>query len=92
MAEINRNTKAGTAGGSEIDVDLSPLNSAVPTRVTLSANYVLSYPPGYPSPPGMTGCAAANLYYPRTITSGTQIKLLAAEAAALIAAGKATAS
>jgi len=89
MAESNRNTKAGTAGGTEIDVDLLQPAHQGSRTVTLSANYTISYPPGYPSPPSMTGCAAANLYYPRTLTNGTQITLSTAEANALIAAGKA---
>lgn len=89
MAEGNRNTKAGSAGGTDINVDLlQPLHQGT-RQVTLSANYILSYPPGYPSPPSMTGCAAGSLYYPRTISSGQQITLLTAEANALINAGKA---
>lgn len=89
MAESNRNTQAGTAGGAAINVDLlQPLHQGTRT-VTLSANYTLAYPPGYPTPPSMTGCAASNLYYPRTVSSGAQLTLLTAEANALIAAGKA---
>jgi hypothetical protein len=91
MAEGNRNTKTGTAGGADINVDLRPLDHAAPKKVQLSANYTLAYPPGYPTPPDLTGCAASNLYFPRTITSGTTIALVKAEADALIAAGKATA-
>lgn len=92
MAEVNRNTKTGTAGGVEIDVDLlQPLHQGS-KRVTLSANYTLAYPPGYPTPPDMTGAAAASLYYPRTLSNGTTITLLTAEANALISAGKASAA
>jgi hypothetical protein len=89
MAETNRNTKTGSAGGSDINVDLlQPLHQGTRT-VTLSANYTPSYPPGYPMPPSMTGCAAANLYHGQTLTNGTVVTLLTAEANALIAAGKA---
>jgi hypothetical protein len=38
----------------------------------------------------MTGTAAGNLDFPRTLTSGTVLSLLKAESDALIAAGAAT--
>lgn len=92
MAESNRNTAVGTAGATTINVDLlQPLHQGT-KRVTLSANYALNYPPGYPTPPDLTGCAAANLYHGQTESNGTQITLLTAEANALISAGKASAS
>jgi len=92
MAEANRNTQVGSAGGTVINVDLRPINHAVSKKVTLSANYTTAYPPGYPSPPDMTGAEvkAGKLNYPKTINSGTTIALLGAEADALVAAGKAS--
>jgi hypothetical protein len=90
MPETARPVPTGTAGGTGINVDLRPLDCSAPQTVNLSANYTIAYPPGYPSPPSMTGCAAANLSYPRTIASGQPLTLTKAEAAALIAAGKAS--
>jgi hypothetical protein len=93
MSEGARSTLAGVAGGSNINVDLRPLDHAAPKKVTLSANYTVNYPPGYPTPPDMTGAEhkAGKLYSPgRVIASGTTIALLGAEADALVAAGKAS--
>lgn len=90
MAEGSRSTLVGNAGGTAINVDLRPLDHASPVKVTLSANYTTAYPAGYPSPPFQTGTAPSGLNFPKTILSGTVILLLAAEAAALIAAGKAS--
>ena len=81
----------GVAGGTTISVDHSRLDHSVPVKVTLSANYVTAAPlPGTPQRIGLTGAATALLDSPRTITSGTTIALLKAEADALVAAGKAT--
>lgn len=92
MSETNRNTLVGTAGGN-INVDLRPLDHATPKKVQLSADYTPTYPPGYPTPPWQTGAEqkTAARKSTQTITNGTTITLLKAEADALIAAGKATA-
>jgi hypothetical protein len=81
--------KVGTAGGSDINVDFSDnKNIATVQTVTLSADYITLCPYTLPFRPGFTG--AATLDYPRTILSGSVITVLKGEAAALIAAGKAT--
>lgn len=85
-----KNEQTGTAGGTAINVDISRIEPSVPVRVLLSANYTMLRMPGDPTRPGLTGCAAANLDFPKTIPSGTTIALLAGEAAALVAAGKAS--
>lgn len=79
----------GTAGGTAINVDVSRIESSVPVYVTLSAAYMTLCPPGLPRRPGQTGVAAANAEFPKTLANGTRIALLAAEAAALVTAGKA---
>jgi hypothetical protein len=87
---LNQNlVQHGTAGGTAINVDVSRIESSAAVYVTLSAAYTTLCPPGMPRRPGLTGVAVANLDYPKTIASGTRIALLAAEAAALVAAGKA---
>ena len=90
MALNPNNVQHGTAGGTAINVDLSRVDhAAAPRFVTLSANYVTLSGPGIPWRPGATGASAANLEYPKTITNGTRVLLHAAEAAVLVAAGKA---
>jgi hypothetical protein len=80
----------GTAGGTAINVDHSRIDhAAAPRYVTLSASYAITDLPGQPWRPGFTGAAAAGLEYPRTIASSARILVSAAEAAALVAAGKA---
>jgi hypothetical protein len=80
----------GTAGGTAINVDLSRLEHAAPVKVQLTASYSTLHPPGAPTRPSMTGCPASGLDFPKTVNSGQVLSLLAAEAAALVAAGKAT--
>lgn len=83
--------KYGTAGGVDINVDHSRIDHNAPVRVNLTADYVIAARlPGAPTRPGLTGRDAKNLDYPRTITSGTTIDVLKAEADALVTAGKAT--
>jgi hypothetical protein len=87
-----RTQKTGTAAGVDINPNTLPFDHAVGKKVQLSADYILAHPPGFPSPPFMTGVAPGSLRKgTQTITSGTQIVLGKAEADALIAAGKATA-
>ncbi len=80
----------GTAGGTPINVDVSRIEHGFTRKVQLSASYAMSNSPGIPARPGFTGAAAANLDYPRTVSSGTVLTLLPGEAAALVAAGKAS--
>lgn len=80
----------GTAGGTVINADMARLESSATVRVQLSASYVTAHNPGDPTRPAFTGAAAANLDFPKTVSSGTYLTLLAAEAAALVAAGKAS--
>ena len=90
MALNPRLTSYGTAGGTAINVDHTRLEHGAAVKVLLSANYTISREPGAPTRPGMTGAAAASLDYPRVVTSGATLSLLAPEAAALVAAGKAS--
>jgi len=78
----------GTIGGVDISADVINLGTAVPVSITLTADYTMISPPGYPARPAFTG--AATPQYPHTVPSGTSLLLLACEAAALIAAGGAT--
>jgi hypothetical protein len=85
-----KNVSHGTAGGSAINVDMARIDHAVTKRVTLTANYDIKREAGTPSHPQFTGAEASKLDYPRTVTSGQTLTLSAAEADALVAAGKAT--
>lgn len=89
MALNPRNVQVGTAGGVAINVDTTHLETGATVRVQLSASYATVHNPGDPTRPDYTGCAAAGLDFPKTISNGTILHLLAHEAAALVAAGKA---
>lgn len=80
----------GSVGGTPINVDMARLEHGFTKKVLLSSNYSMLHVPGMPSRPSFTGCAAANLDYPRTVTSGTTLTLHAGEADALVAAGAGT--
>jgi hypothetical protein len=81
----------GSAGGTPINVDYSNrFEHGAPVKVQLSSNYTTVCLPGMPTRPSLTGCAVANLDYPKTILSGTVLTLLKGEADALVTAGKAT--
>ena len=90
MAQNTKSVKSGTAGGVAIFADLSRIDHATTRRVTLSANYDITREAGTPSRPQFAGAEQAKLDFPRTVTSGTVLTLSAEEAAALVAAGKAT--
>lgn len=90
MAQNVKNVPHGTAGGSTINADLTRIDHGQTKRVTLSANYDTTSQPGTPTRPQFTGAEASKLDYPRTIPSGTTMTLSVEEAAALVAAGKAT--
>lgn len=79
----------GVAGGTVINVDHSRIETGASVKIQLSASYAIERAPGTPSRPSMTGCAVANLDYPRTVASSQVITVLKAEADALVAAGKA---
>jgi hypothetical protein len=79
----------GTCDGVGIDVDLSRIEHGYTKTVRLTSAYVTVATPGLPTRPCFTGAPTANLDFPRTIAAGTVLTLLAGEAAALVAAGKA---
>jgi len=89
MALNPKLVNTGTAGGTAINADMSRIEPSAPVRVQLSANYATLHNPGDPTRPDFTGCAVGNLDFPKTVPSGTILHLLAAEAAALVTAGKA---
>lgn len=80
----------GTVGVTPINVDVTRVDHSVPVKVHLTSNYAMLHPPGMPARPSFTGVAAANLEYPRTVTSGTTLTLLKGEADALVTVGAAT--
>ena len=90
MPQNPKNVSHGTAGGTAINVDMARIDHGQTKRVTLSASYATTKEAGTPTRPQFTGAEASKLDYPRTIASGTTLVLSAAEADALVAAGKAT--
>lgn len=82
--------RVGTVGGNPILVDVGSNGvsggAADLVAVTLSADYVMENPPGYPFRPNVGG---ATPFYPRTLPSGGTYRLLKPEAAALVTAGAA---
>jgi hypothetical protein len=90
MTNNSKPVQHGTAGGVAINVDLSRLEHGYAKKVTLTAAYAMLTGGGIPTRPSFTGAAAANLEYPRTVSSGTVLTLSPAEADALVTAGKAT--
>lgn len=87
MVDSPRLVQAGTVGATPIMVDVTTLGSAVAVRVTLTSNYAMLHPAGYPFRRSYTG--AATPQYPHTVASGTTLEVLRCEATALIAAGAA---
>ena len=75
------------AGVTPIQADVRSLGSDVAVNVTLSADYSMLNPPGFPFRPCFVGTATPN--YPHLIPSGTSLALLKCEADALVAAGAA---
>jgi hypothetical protein len=76
------------AGATPIIVDLgNGIMGADPVivKVTLSQDYTMIDPPGYPFRPTFTG--AATPQFPATIASGTTLALLKPEADSLVTAG-----
>ena len=89
MAEGSRLLQVGVVdpGGANtaVNADVKSLGSDVPVKVALSSNYQLLEPPGWPARPFNVG--AATREYGRTISSGSTVALLAAEANAVVGAG-----
>lgn len=86
-------TTGTVLGSTAVQVDVANgIGSDVAVAVTLSSNYVLANPrpPGFPFKPSFTGTDALDLDYPRTVSSGTRIFVLACEATALVNAGAAS--
>jgi hypothetical protein len=90
MSQNPKNVNVGTAGGTQINADMARIEPGATVRVQLSASYTTARNPGDPTRPDFTGSAAANLDFPKVVNSGTILHLLAHEAAALVAAGKAS--
>ncbi|MEI9987144.1 MAG: hypothetical protein WDN69_30745 [Aliidongia sp.] len=83
----------GTVNGDPVIVNSTYAGDQMwtPTTVTLTADYLRDQAPsGWPFPPGMTGTAAPDLEFPKTLPAGTTLAFAAIEAAALIALGAAT--
>ncbi len=78
---------AGTPIIAELGGALITGNPSDVVAVTLTADYTMENPPGYPSrpPPG-----TATPFYPRTLSSGETHSFFRPEAKALVDAGAAT--
>jgi len=90
MAGWANPVRIGTVGGNPIIADLSlgvMGGNPVLVAVLLSADYTMENPPGYPSRPNVGG---ATPFSPRVLPTGSNLRLLKPEAAALVAAGAAT--
>jgi hypothetical protein len=78
----------GAVNGTPIVADLGlGLGTDVLARVTLSADYVMTNPPGFPLRPPADSEISKRLF--PTVPNGTTCKFLKPEAAALVAAGAA---
>jgi hypothetical protein len=78
----------GSVNGTPIIADIGGgLGSDVLARVTLSADYIMVRPPGFPVRPPSDGEVSKRLF--PTVPNGTTCKFLKPEAAALVAAGAA---
>ena len=89
MSESARQVQTGSVDGSAIYADVTSIGSAVPVAVTLSADYAMLDPPGFPFRASFTGARSGNLQFPRTVPSGTTLQLLKCEADALVTANAA---
>jgi len=88
MSETQRLLLVGVTGETNVYANVLSIGSDVPVSVTLSADYTMLDPPGFPSRPSFTG--AATPQYPHTVPEGSVLLLLACEANALVTAGGAT--
>lgn len=83
---VAHGTVGGTAISSSVDVD--GLGST--QHVTLSGDYARVIPPGYPDPNAGSEPKGSATATAKTILSGARVLLFKHEAAALVAAGKAS--
>jgi hypothetical protein len=82
--------RLGTVNGTPLVADVAYLAANEPlVRVTLSVDYVMTDPGGYPERPPAGNASHVNKGLPRTIPAGTVESFLKPEAAALVAAGAA---
>lgn len=90
-AEAARLVCTGSVGGVNIFTDVTRLEPASATFITIGATaYVMNYPPGWPQiRPTALGAGAAAVAQ-NTLPPGARVALLACESAALVAAGAAT--
>ncbi|MDE2597012.1 MAG: hypothetical protein KGL44_09055 [Sphingomonadales bacterium] len=89
--------KAGTAivGGSPTAIMVNPLDPplhADPQAVVLTVPFIADADPHFPAEPYATGCEHSKFDRTTAVPAGTKITVLACVAAALIAAGAATAA
>jgi hypothetical protein len=83
----NPNTlTVGTVSNTDVDVDMTLLDIGETESITLTADYSMLTPPGYPVRPSMTGAEPGRSGGARTIASGTTLTLMKPEADALTAA------
>lgn len=89
-SESPRLVTVGTVddGATAIQADVTTLGNAASVAVTLTTDYSMGNPPGFPFRASFTGAAIPQ--FPHTIVSGSTIDVLECEAAALVAAGAAT--
>jgi hypothetical protein len=79
------------AGATNIQADVSQgLEPKGAVKVTLSTNYTLLCPPGWPNRPSLTGASPVKNFPGSVLASGGTFAFLAPEAAALVAAGAGT--
>jgi len=90
MTESARLVTVGTTNGGSTPIQADVTSLGVAVAVTLSTDYAMLDPPGYPFRASFTGSRAPDLQYPRTVVSGSTISVLRCESVALIAAGAAT--
>jgi hypothetical protein len=91
MVESPRLVLTGTlADNTPVYADVTFLDPSGPVAVQLSQDYTQACPPAWPFRPSQTGVDAADLSYPRTIPSGTTMRLLRPAADALVQANGAS--
>lgn len=76
--------------GTPVQADVRYLYPFGSVRVTLTSDYGLLYPPGWPGRPEFLGRGPGSLDYPHLIASGTTMAFLKPEADAIVDAGGGT--
>jgi hypothetical protein len=76
--------------GTAVQADATFLNPVASVRVTLTSDYQLLYPPGWPGRPEFRGKGPGSQDYPHRIASGTTMAFLKPEADAIVGAGGGT--